>query len=59
MAKLRITQIKSKNGATKRQIANLQSLGIRRMHQSVEIEITPVSAGMVEKVRHLVKIEEI
>lgn len=59
MAKLRITQIKSKNGATKRQIANLESLGIRRMHQSVEIEITPVSAGMVEKVRHLVKIEEI
>lgn len=59
MAKVRITQIKSKNGATKRQIANLQSLGIRKMHHSVEIELNDVYAGMIEKVRHLVKIEEI
>ena len=59
MAKLKITQIKSKNGATKRQIANLESLGIRRMHQTVEVEVTPVTKGMVEKVLHLVKVEEI
>ncbi|MBO5876408.1 MAG: 50S ribosomal protein L30 [Bacteroidales bacterium] len=59
MAKLRITQIKSKSGATKRQIANLESLGIRRMHQTVEVEVTPVTKGMVEKVLHLVKVEEI
>ena len=59
MAKLRITQIKSKSGATKRQIANLESLGIRRMHQTVEVEVTPVTTGMVEKVLHLVKVEEI
>ena len=59
MAKLRITQIKSKSGATKRQIANLESLGIRRMHQTVEVEVTPVTKGMVEKVRHLVIVEEI
>ena len=59
MAKLRITQIKSKSGATKRQIANLESLGIRRMHQTVEVEETPVTKGMVEKVLHLVKVEEI
>ncbi len=59
MAKLRITQIKSKNGATKRQIANLQSLGIHRLHQTVEIELTPVRKGMLEKVLHLVKVEEI
>ena len=59
MAKLRITQIKSKSGATKRQIANLESLGIRKMHQTVEVELTPVTKGMVEKVRHLVKVEEI
>ena len=59
MAKLRITQIKSKSGATKRQIANLESLGIRKMHQTVEVEITPVTKGMVEKVLHLVKVEEI
>ena len=59
MAKVKITQIKSKSGATKRQIANLQSLGIRRMHQTVEVELTPVTKGMVEKVLHLVKVEEI
>ena len=59
MATLKITQIKSKNGATKRQIANLESLGIRKMHQTVEVELTPVTKGMVEKVLHLVKVEEI
>ena len=59
MAKLKITQIKSKNGATKRQIANLESLGIHRLHQTVEVELTPVSKGMIEKVSHLVKVEEI
>ena len=59
MAKVKITQIKSKRGATKRQIANLESLGIRRMHQTVEVELTPVTKGMVEKVLHLVKVVEI
>jgi large subunit ribosomal protein L30 len=59
MAKLKITQIKSKNGATKRQIANLESLGIHKLHQTVEVELTPVTKGMVEKVRHLVNVEEI
>ncbi len=58
MAKVKVTQIKSKNGATKRQIANLESLGLRRMHQTVEIELTPVTQGMIQKVLHLVKLEE-
>ncbi len=58
MAKIKITQIKSRNGATKRQIANLQSLGIHRMHQTVEVELTPVTKGMLEKVLHLVTVEE-
>ena len=59
MAKVKITQIKSKNGATKRQIANLVSLGIHKLHQTVEVELTPVTKGMIEKVRHLVVVEEI
>jgi large subunit ribosomal protein L30 len=59
MSKLRITQVISKNGETKRQIANLRCLGIRRMHQTVEIEKTPVSMGQLAKVAHLVKVEEI
>ena len=59
MAKLRITQVISSNGETRRQIANLRCLGIRRIHQTVEVEKTPVSMGQLEKVRHLVKVEEI
>ena len=59
MAKVKITQIKSKNGATDRQVANLVSLGIHRLHQTVEVELTPVTKGMIEKVRHLVVVEEI
>ncbi len=59
MAKVKITQIRSKNGATKRQIANLEALGLRKMHQTVEVELTPVTKGMIEKVHHLVKVEEI
>ena len=59
MAKVKITQIKSRSGATKRQIANLASLGIHRSHQSVEGELNPVSKGMIEKVQHLVTVEEV
>lgn len=59
MAKVKVTQVKSKNGATKRQIANLVSLGIHRLHQTVEVELTPVTKGMLEKVNHLVVVEEI
>lgn len=59
MAKVKVTQVKSKNGATKRQIANLQSLGLRRINHTVELEMTPVAKGMIEKVLHLVKVEEI
>jgi large subunit ribosomal protein L30 len=59
MAKIRITQIKSKNRKPERQKRTLAALGIRKMHHSVEHEATPQIMGMVEKVRHLVKIEEI
>ena len=59
MAKLKITQVISKNGETKRQKANLLALGIRRMHQTVEVEKTPITMGQLAKVAHLVKVEEI
>ncbi len=59
MAKVKVTLVKSKNGATKRQIANLASLGLHKLNSSVEVELNPVSAGMIEKVKHLVKVEEI
>lgn len=59
MAKVKITQTKSRSGATKRQIANLASLGIHGLHQTVEVELTPVTKGMLEKVLHLVTVEEV
>ena len=58
MAKLKITQIRSKSGATKRQIANLESLGLRKMHQTVVVESNPITLGMIAKVNHLVTVEE-
>lgn len=59
MTKIRITQIKSKNGMPERQKRTLAALGLRKMHHSVEHEATSPILGMVEKVRHLVKTEEI
>lgn len=59
MAKIRITQIRSKNGRPERQKRTLEALGLRKMHHSVEHEATPQILGMVEKVRHMVRVEEI
>ena len=59
MAKYRITQIISSNGETRRQKDNLRCLGVRRMHKTVEVEKTPVTAGQVAKIGHLCKIEVI
>ena len=59
MAKLRITQIKSSIGSSKRQKATLESLGLKKMHQTVEHENTPNILGMARKLRHLVKVEEV
>ncbi|MGB8491343.1 MAG: 50S ribosomal protein L30 [Bacteroidales bacterium] len=59
MAKIRITQIRSKNGKPERQKRTLEALGIRKLNHSVEHEATPQILGMVEKVNHLVKVENI
>lgn len=59
MARIRITQVKSKNGKPERQKRTLEALGIRKLNHTVEHEATPQILGMVEKVRHLVTIENI
>jgi large subunit ribosomal protein L30 len=59
MAKIRITQVKSKNGKPERQKRTLEALGIHKINHSVEHEATPQILGMVVKVRHLVKVENI
>jgi large subunit ribosomal protein L30 len=59
MAKIRYTQIKSSIGSTKRQKETLVALGLKRISSSNEKESTPQLLGMLEKVRHLLTIEEI
>ena len=59
MGKIRITQIKSKIGQTVRQKRTLEALGLKKMNQSVEVEATPQILGMVRKLSHLLKVEEI
>lgn len=57
MARLRITFIKSGIGYAKDQKRTLQALGLSRLNQSVVREDTLAVRGMVNKVRHLVKVE--
>ncbi len=59
MAKIKITQIKSRIGSNKRQKNTLDALGLTRMQKTVEKEATPQIMGMVNKVRHLIKVEEL
>lgn len=59
MKKIKITQIRSGIGRPLRQKRTLQALGIRKLHQTVEKEATPQILGMVVKVQHLVKVEEL
>jgi large subunit ribosomal protein L30 len=59
MAKLRIKQVKSKIGSTKRQKQTLEALGLRKMNAVVEHEATPQIQGMIQKVNHLVVVEEV
>ncbi len=59
MAKVKVTQIKSCCSANKRQIATLKALGIHHLNHCVEVELNSVSNGMISKVAHLVKVEEI
>lgn len=56
--KLRITLSKSPIGYPVRQKRTVRALGLRRMHQTVELGNTATVRGMVEKVRHLVTVEE-
>ena len=59
MAKIRVTQTKSKIGRLKSQKRTLEALGLRKMNQVVEHEATPAIIGMVNTVKHLVSFEEI
>jgi len=59
MKKLKITQIRSRIGRPQRQKLTLDALGLHKMHQVVELNDTPQIRGMVNKVGHLLSVEEI
>ncbi len=59
MAKIKITQVRSSIDWPKRQKETLKALGLRKMNQSIEKEVSPQILGMVRKVNHLVKVEEV
>jgi len=59
MAKVKLTQIKSVIDRPKRQKDTMVALGLRKMNQSIVKEVSPQVAGMIAKVSHLLKVEEV
>lgn len=59
MAKIRITQTRSRIGSTARQKKTLDALGLRKLQATVEHDANHQIMGMITKVKHLVKIEEL
>ncbi|MDP6532121.1 MAG: 50S ribosomal protein L30 [Arenicellales bacterium] len=56
--RIKVTLVGSKHGRGRKQLACVHGLGLRRMHQTVELEDTPMTRGMVNKITHLVRVEE-
>ena len=55
---IRVTLVRSPIGYTKDQKATVKALGLRRMHQTVEQKDNPAVRGMIQKVIHLLRVEE-
>ena len=58
MPKLRVTQVRSQIGQSQRHRGTLRALGLGKIGRSAEHEDSPQLAGMLRKVRHLVKVEQ-
>lgn len=56
---LRITQTRSAIGLRKDQKATVRALGLKRMHHTVEQADTPTIRGMIFKIKHLLKVDEV
>ena len=59
MAKLQITLVRSLIGRNEKQRATVQSLGLRKIRQSVVLNDTPAIRGMIHHVSHMVTVEEV
>ena len=55
---VKVTLVRSMNGRLASHKACVTGLGLRRMHHSVEVEDTPSTRGMINKVSYMVKVEE-
>lgn len=58
MAKIKITLVKSVIGYNKKQRETVKSLGLRKLNSSVVLNDTPDIVGKVQKINHLLKVEE-
>ncbi|MBT4994980.1 MAG: 50S ribosomal protein L30 [Hellea sp.] len=59
MKKVLVTQIRSTIKRPKRQVMTIQALGLGKLNRTVEKELTPQIAGMINKVRHLIDLKEV
>jgi large subunit ribosomal protein L30 len=59
MKKIKVTQVKSVIDRSERQKRTMVALGLKKLSATVEVEATPQILGMVTKVQHLVKVEEL
>ena len=59
MAKLKITRTRSDIGRNERQRATMRHLGLHKMRSSVIRDDTPALRGMIEKVQHMVRVEQV
>jgi large subunit ribosomal protein L30 len=59
MKKVKVTQVKSKIRRPQNQKLTLEALGLRKIDQVVEHDATPTILGMINKVKHLVSVEEV
>lgn len=57
--RIKVTQVRSAIGSPADQKATVKALGLKRLHHTVEKDDTPAVRGMLFKVRHLIKVEEI
>jgi large subunit ribosomal protein L30 len=58
MSALRVTQRRSRNGANRKQVQTLRSLGLRRIGHTIEVKDCEQTRGMLHAVRHLVEVRE-
>ncbi len=59
MKKIKVTLVKSPIDRPERQKLTLQALGLNKTHSSKEVEATPQILGMVRKVIHMIKVEDV